>query len=351
MSNENVVKNYYQGIYLTETIMGNPNGDFLDNIPRNFDNHVFTTDKCIKYNVRKYLHDFEEIIIENEVDNGDIERCIDNFVFFFPRLVDNANLGESRFLTRADVFKYFDGKCNFDELLKKSPDIRMFGGTFSFNSSDKNEDNKKIEPRQIYGPIQLSYGLDINEAQIKRLQLGTPFAEGNSGSQTTIGSESIVDDAIISYDITINPNNHPGLLTNDDLDLFKKALWYGTNLRKSTSKKTDSKFLLLIKFKNFRDDEKVTAINIGELKELISIENKEEHKLNNNKIDLNCNLLFKKIKKYENYVDSIHIYYDEDEINIYYNDEYKDWFGKGKDSFIICNEPSELLDKIGFIDK
>ncbi len=27
------VKNYYQGIYLTETVMGNPNGDFVDNSP------------------------------------------------------------------------------------------------------------------------------------------------------------------------------------------------------------------------------------------------------------------------------------------------------------------------------
>ena len=50
------VKNYYQGIYLTETIMGNPNGDFVDNSPRNFDGKVFTTDKCIKYNIRRYIH-------------------------------------------------------------------------------------------------------------------------------------------------------------------------------------------------------------------------------------------------------------------------------------------------------
>ena len=52
---EEIVKNYYQGIYLTETIMGNPNGDFIDNSPRNFDGKVFTTDKCIKFNVRTVL--------------------------------------------------------------------------------------------------------------------------------------------------------------------------------------------------------------------------------------------------------------------------------------------------------
>ena len=50
------IKNYYQGIFVTETVMGNPNGDFVDNSPRNIDGNVFTTDKCIKYNIRNYIH-------------------------------------------------------------------------------------------------------------------------------------------------------------------------------------------------------------------------------------------------------------------------------------------------------
>ena len=239
----NSVKNFYQGIYVTETILGNPNGDFIDNSPRNFDGNVFTTDKCIKYNVRKYIHETIEDLDAKE-----------NIVFFFPRLVEDANAEDNKFKTRDDVFdllfKDYDSfEEKFDALKDNSPDVRMFGGTFSF----KNNDSK-----QIYGPIQLSYGVDINDAQIKRLQIGAPFAT-ESGKQKTNGSEAVVDDAIITYDITINPKNHPNLLLESDLDLFKKALWYGTNARKSTSKKTDSKLLVLIKFA-----EEDTVLNIGE---------------------------------------------------------------------------------------
>lgn len=189
MSKEDFVENYYQGIYLTETVMGNPNGDFVDNSPRNFDGNVFTTDKCIKYNVRKYMHDTIEDIENNE-----------NIIFFFPRLVDDAKKGENKFQTRDEAYKnLFNG--DFEVLKENSPDVRMFGGTFSFDKDSK----------QIYGPIQISYGVDINEAQIKRLQIGAPFAT-QSGKQKTNGSESVVDDAIISYDISINPNNHCKLL-------------------------------------------------------------------------------------------------------------------------------------------
>lgn len=294
------VKNFYQGIYVTETILGNPNGDFVDNSPRNFDGNVFTTDKCIKYNIRKYIHDSIEDLENKE-----------NIVFFFPRLIEGAEKGDNKFQTRDDVFKSLfneskDFEENFNSLKENSPDVRMFGGTFSFTNND---------PKQIYGPIQLTYGVDINEAQIKRLQIGAPFAT-ESGNQKTNGSEAVVDDAIISYDITINPKNHPDLLLESDVDLFKKSIWYGTNLRKSTSKKTDSKLLLLIKFKE--DD---TVLSLGELKELISVTNKKEHKLRKEIIKLDCTKLFNKISKFENLIESIDLYYDSEDIELISNFE------------------------------
>lgn len=296
------VKSFYQGIYVTETILGNPNGDFVDNSPRNFDGNVFTTDKCIKYNIRKYIHDSIEDLENKE-----------NIVFFFPRLVEGAEKGDNKFRTRDDVFNFIFNESesfeeNFNALKENSPDVRMFGGTFSF----KNNDSK-----QIYGPIQLTYGVDINEAQIKRLQIGAPFAT-ESGKQKTNGSEAVVDDAIISYDITINPNNHPNLLLENDVELFKKALWYGTNLRKSTSKKTDSKLLILIKFKE--DD---IVLSLGELNELISVINKKEHKLREENIKLDCNKLFDKVSKFDDFIESIDLYYDSNEIELIFDFESK----------------------------
>lgn len=177
---------------------------------------------------------------------------------------------------------------------------------------------KKNVNKQIYGPIQLSYGKDINNAQIKRLQIGAPFSIAD-GDQKTIGSEAVVDDAIISYDITINPNNYPGLLKESDLKLFKESLWFGTNLRKSTSKKTDSKLLILIKFANKRSDEKVTALNIGELKELITIKNGKERKNQDNpikKIEIDTTQLNEKLGKYKDFIEEITVYRDSAEVDI-----------------------------------
>lgn len=291
------VKNYYQGIYLTETIMGNPNGDFVDNSPRNFDGRVFTTDKCIKYNIRRYIHETVEDIDQKK-----------DIVFFYPRKSPDAKESDAKYLTKDTIFKKtFDD--NFDKLLENSPDVRMFGGTFSF----------KNEPKQIYGPIQLSYGKDINDAQIKRLQIGAPFADGADGKQKTTGSEAVVDDAIISYDITINPNNYPELLSQKDLDLFMESLWYGTNIRKTTSKKTDSKLLLLIKFKNDKGDGNVKALNLGELKDLIKIENKMDRKRLKDPekaVIINTSALEGKLSKYQDHIEKIEVYHDPADLKI-----------------------------------
>lgn len=284
----------------------------MDNSPRNFDGNVFTTDKCIKYNVRKYMHDTIEDIENNE-----------NIIFFFPRLVDDAKKGENKFQTRDEAYKnLFNG--DFEVLKENSPDVRMFGGTFSFDKDSK----------QIYGPIQISYGVDINEAQIKRLQIGAPFAT-QSGKQKTNGSESVVDDAIISYDISINPNNHCKLLLNDDLVLFKKALWFGTNLRKSTSKKTDSKFLMFVKFKNDSSNDKVTSLSIGELNRLVFIVNKKNRVNGDEIIELDCTKLKNKLEKYKKYIEVIELIYDTDEIKLinFFDD----------DKLIHKIEPNELI--------
>ncbi|WP_302853118.1 type I CRISPR-associated protein Cas7 [Methanosphaera stadtmanae] len=303
------IKNYYQGIFVTETVMGNPNGDFVDNSPRNIDGNVFTTDKCIKYNIRNYIHSNYENIEENE-----------NMVFFYPRLQKDAKPYESKFLTRDQVFnEYFNKK--FEDVLENAVDVKMFGGTFSLKGTD---------PKQIYGPIQISYGLDINDAQIKKLQIGAPFAN-KEGSQKTIGTESVVDDAIITYDIIINPNNYPELLSENNLKLFKEALWYGTNSRKTTSKKTDAKVLILIKFKNEKDT--IKSFNIGELKETLSIKNKNE-RLNHGKIVFDTTNLIKKLETYEEYIDSIDIYRDKNEVDIQLDCE---------NIQINYHEPKELL--------
>ncbi|NIQ05461.1 MAG: type I CRISPR-associated protein Cas7, partial [Candidatus Korarchaeota archaeon] len=97
------------------------------------------------------------------------------------------------------------------EMLNHCPDVRMFGGTFSFEEKEVKEYGGAL-----YGPVQLSYGIDLMGADIIHLKLGTPFST-EKGKQTTTAEEYGVDHAVISYDITINPRNYPGLLKQKDI--------------------------------------------------------------------------------------------------------------------------------------
>lgn len=320
-NDEKVVKNCYQGIFVTETVLGNPNGDFVNNEPRNINGRVFTTDKCIKYNVRNYIHQEYETVKE---ENGKI-KDVKDFVFFYPRLTDNAAKYQASYLTKDSVFeKYFikvfeesqecrelmkdvkdDKKINtraFEILLDKCPDCRMFGGTFSFQ-----EDNK-----QIYGPIQLSYGLDIIGADIINLKIGTPFSSKN-GQQKTTGEEYVVDHAVIAYDITVNPHHAPSLLKEQDLEMFNEGLVYGTNLRRSTSKKTEAKALILIKFKEG------ISVNLGELKHLIDVKSKkitDPKELATKKLILDMKRIKQKLDKFSDQIENIDVYCDKDTVKI-----------------------------------
>jgi len=315
------VKSYYQGIFVTETILGNPNGSFMENEPRNIKGRVFTTDKCIKYNVRKYINEHYERLEKQDEKVKNVE----NFVFFYPRTTKDSEKGEASYLGKDTVFRnYFivpfedaskfdklkgKSKSNrskeekqrlrkiysnaFKKLFEKSPDVSLFGGTFSFEEHN----------RSIYGPVQISYGLDIIGAEIINTTLGTPFST-EDGSQTTQGQDYLVDHAVIGYDITINPNNEKDLLKNEDLKKFKEAIVKGTNLRKSTSKKTNSKLLLLVKF------QENTYPNLGDLKTLIEVESDKisEEEKNKGSLILNFENVKEELKKFKDNIENIELY-------------------------------------------
>ncbi len=282
---EESVENMYQGLFVTETVLGNPNGSFINNEPRNIDGRVFTTDKCIKYNIRNYLH-------QNYEDTESLE----NFVFFYPRGSEDAEDHQASYMTKTNVFKeYFDS--DFDKLIDTCVDARIFGGTFSF---------KEGKERFIYGPVQLSYGLDLIGADIMNHRMGTPFAS-DEGKQKTTGEKRIVDHAVIAYDITVNPNASPGLLKTDDLEKFKEGIVKGTNLRKSTSKSTDAKLLLMAKFA------KGKTLNIGELKHLIDVKSEKitDPEERSKELVLDLSMVKKKLDNFKEEVEQLDLYTEE----------------------------------------
>jgi len=278
--------NRYQGLFITETILGNPNGSFVNNEPRNIDGKVFTTDKCIKFNIRDYIHNNYE----------DLEK-LENFVFFYPRKVPNSGL-QPKYLTKEDVFKeYFDNDIT---KLYECPDVRMFGGTFSFRKNDQGN---------VFGPVQLTFGLDLIGAEIKSIQMGTPFAN-ETGKQKTLGEKYIVDHAVIAYDININPQtaikeDGTSLLKPEDVELFKEAIVYGTNDRVSTSKTSKSKLLIMIKFADkYRR-------NIGELKGLIEVKSPKVNNADGHEdLVLDFVKVSKKLKLVNSYIEEIEVVKD-----------------------------------------
>lgn len=294
---EKAVKNSYQGIFVTETVLGNPNGSFVNNEPRNINGRVFTTDKCIKYNVRNYIHQKYENI---KCEDGKI-KDIENFVFFYPRKTTDKKDYEASFLTKDSVFEEFFDR-DFEKLILSCPDSRIFGGTFSFKGGDE---------KQIYGPVQISYGLDLIGADIINLKVGTPFST-EDGKQKTTGEEYVVDHAVIAYDITVNPNHAPNLLKERDLEMFKEGLIQGTNLRRSTSKKTESKLLIMIKFKNG------VTVNVGELKHLIKVKSKKitDPKERPEKLILDMEKVKNRLDKFKTQIEKIEIYCDKGTVEL-----------------------------------
>lgn len=307
MSPEEPVESYYQGIFLTETVLGNPNGSFVNNEPRNINGRVFTTDKCIKYNIRNYIHQNYE-----DLDS------LDHFVFFYPRKTEDAESHEASFMTKDTVFEeYFDE--DFEELLEKSVDARIFGGTFSFTGGGD---------KYIYGPVQISYGLDLIGADIISHKVGTPFAS-EDGHQKTTGESRVVDHAVISYDISVNPKNTPELLKKDDLEMFKEGIIRGTNLRKSTSKNTNAKALLMVRFTEGE------SLNVGELKHLIDVDSKKltDPAERPEELVLDFSRLKDRLEDYRESIEEIEVYKDGiTQVNNFFNQD-KIVIEKGFDKF------------------
>ncbi len=317
------VKNMYQGLFVTETVLGNPNGSFVNNEPRNIDGRVFTTDKCIKYNIRRYMKEKYE-----EIEKDEKIKDVENFVFFYPRKSPSSDKGEPSYLEKDSVFRdyfvapyeevdEFDRILNksknqrskkekqrlkeiysnsFKKLFKKSLDVSLFGGTFSL----------KEHNRSIYGPVQISYGIDLIGADLINPQLGTPFST-EDGSQTTKGQDYLIDHAVIGYDITVNPNNERKLLNESDIKKFKEGIVKGTNLRKSTSKSTDAKLLMMVKFAEGK------ALNLGELKHLIEVESEKitDPEERPKKLVLDLSKIKDKLDNFKEAIEEIEVYSDE----------------------------------------
>lgn len=233
-------------LFLYEAIQCNPNGDIdQENRPRmDYDNDInLVTDVRIKRYVRDFLKATgQDIFVDMEGENkvsadsklkavllrllanaDEIETFFANENMLLQKFeeVKSKNKGKSV----EDTIKFMQDIKNKDlcselnhtllaYLVKqKFVDIRFFGSAFAIAGFT----------RSYTGPIQLNWGYSLHKVQIMdSSSIVTIMNDGNS----TIGKDYRVHYSLLGFVGSINKYAAMSTgLTNEDVELFRKALW------------------------------------------------------------------------------------------------------------------------------
>jgi|GEM_PF-504332 len=219
------------GVVVLRAQDANWNADF-SGWPRKLpEGRFYSTDKALKYAIRKYLKEMknEKVLMWRVYDEeGDVGNLV-------------------AMLEKNDI------KSTDKDLVKKvlgCIDIRLFGGTFTLKENNFS----------ITGPVQITYGVDVwgnGKTYVSQIQSpkyeggveGAEEAKPKYGSQSTLGSEVRLTEAHYAFDFTINPNNlskdsfinsvvgQNGInISFDDIQSLKESFINGPNYVTSTTK-------------------------------------------------------------------------------------------------------------------
>lgn len=230
-------------LFLYDIKMGNPNGDPDENRPRVLpDGTHYVTDVRLKRFVRDFL----------KVQGKDI-------------LVDNIE-GRTTYLTER-VVHYLQshnlpkatGAELVNILLDSFMDARMFGSSFAFKAEKvKGDDGKeetwkpKPKPKTLTGAIQINMGEVLHEAEEVDIYGTSIFASKEEKTQGAFTTYFALRYALIGFSGVANEHSAKlSRLTDEDYDLFLKALWHGVRSAGNTRTKVGQvpHFLLSIEYK------------------------------------------------------------------------------------------------------
>lgn len=136
-----------------------------------------------------------------------------------------------------ELYKYFkqNGEETKDvkEILKKCIDVRLFGGISTLKDSESKVDGVKLENThfQFTGPVQFALlNPSLNSVNLRIHQNTSHFISGEGKEQGAIGTTTIVPYALLQIHGWLNPKvaEYTGL-TEEDVNMMLKALWYGTS--------------------------------------------------------------------------------------------------------------------------
>jgi len=239
-----MIKNRREYLLFYDVSDANPNGDPMDENRPRIDEEVntcFITDVRLKRIIRDQLKDFgEEIFIREErKENGTLK-------------------------TKEELLKLYNNG-NYEEILRRCIDIRLFGGTFAVGDNAKS----------FTGPVQFNFGRSLHKTSVKLIKGTTVMPSKEQKGQGTMTDFYVIPYGFFCfYGIANEKASEETKLTDEDLNKMTKAMWYG--VKESTDVISRSKFghmpRLLIEIV-YKEGEK---FHIGELNKRVSIKKPEE---------------------------------------------------------------------------
>ncbi|SFQ80149.1 type I-B CRISPR-associated protein Cas7/Csh2 [Hymenobacter arizonensis] len=227
-------------LFLYEATQCNPNGDpDYDNKPRmDYDTETnLVTDTRLKRYVRDYLKATGHAIFVDGEAGAKVSPTTKLQAVVGRLLADETQLdslfaeqpslrGQLQQLSEVEqnpdkIFKKLQSRENRDlsiyllaQLVKRQfIDIRLFGSAFAVEGFN----------RAYTGPVQLSWGYSLN--QVKLMESST-IASTMNDENGTFGKDHRVHYSLLAFNGTINRfAAQASGLTNEDVELFRKALW------------------------------------------------------------------------------------------------------------------------------
>lgn len=268
------MKSRREFLFIYDVSWANPNGDPMDENKPRIDEETginYVTDVRLKRTVRDQLAEMghEVFIKEERTDGGNLK-------------------------TKEDIFAKYGN--DYNQVLEKCIDIRLFGGTFAIRNQQKS----------FTGPVQFKFGKSLHRVKMEFVKGTTVMPSAEQKAQGTMTEVYVVPYSLIVFYGIANENAAKETkLKEQDIDIMLKALWVGH--KSSTDVISRSKFgheprlLIEIIYKEG------TLTHMGELDKLVRIntDKRDEEIRDIEEVEIDLSRLKEKVQKYKDNIEKV----------------------------------------------
>lgn len=227
-------------LFLYDIKMGNPNGDPDENRPRVLpDGAHYVTDVRLKRFVRDFLKSRGQDIMVDNIE-GRTTNLTGRVVHYLQKINKTQAVGKEL----------------VDILLDAFIDARLFGSALAFKVEDLKDEpgvekpkgwEPKPEPKTLTGAVQINMGEALHQAEEVDIHGTSVFASREDKSQGTFTTYFGLRYALIGFSGVGNQHAAKiSRLSDEDYELFLKALWHGVRASGNTRTKVGQIPRLLI---------------------------------------------------------------------------------------------------------